>query len=69
MAATYVEFDKKSNFNPKFPKIGLARWAIGAYAFAVWPATEGHRGEMVNDPVSAGLADGARLCNNCARAT
>ena len=22
--------------------------AIGAYAFAVWPATEGHRIEMVN---------------------
>ena len=47
MVAKYVEFNRKPNFVPKFPKIGLAR-AIGAYAFAVWPATEGHRSEMVN---------------------
>ena len=24
------------------------KWATGTYAFAVWPATEGHRSEMVN---------------------
>ena len=44
MAAKYVEFDRKPNFIPKFPKIGLA---IGACAFAVWPATEGHRSEWL----------------------
>ena len=27
MAAKYVEFDRKSNFIPKVPKIGLARWS------------------------------------------
>ena len=27
MAAKYVEFDRKPNFIPKFPKIGLARWS------------------------------------------
>ena len=26
MAAKYVEFDRKPNFIPKFPKIGLVRW-------------------------------------------
>ena len=27
MAAKYVEFDRKPNFNPKFPKISLACWS------------------------------------------
>ena len=47
MAAKCVDFDRKPNFIPKFPKLGLAQRAIGTYAFAVWPATEGHRSEMV----------------------
>ena len=27
MATKYVEFDRKPNFIPKFPKIGFARWS------------------------------------------
>ena len=30
-----------------FLKLADRAWAIGAYAFAVWPAEEGHRSEMV----------------------
>ena len=32
----------------------LAWPAIGAYAFAVWPAKEGHRSEMVNKILNIG---------------
>ena len=64
MAAKYVEFDREPNFIPKFSKIGLARqWAIGAYAFAMWPATEGHRNEMVK--ISVGIEPKSLSMQDC----